>query len=103
MLREAFYNGAQKLFTEHFTSCAPFPAREIIDAACKEYPEPPPVLREVEFYGLTTRFNPGFTGPEGPRFEVLVGGVWHRAAACEASRIEALHDLMHRPYTVAAP
>lgn len=100
-LRESFYQGANELYNNHFTTCHPFPAREIMAAAIKAYPEPKPALREVEFSGTRTRFNP--RAANAPGFEVFVGGSWDRACLCEPDRIEALHDLMRMPYTVTAP
>jgi hypothetical protein len=92
-MRGAFYNGAQYLYNEHFTTVHPFPAREVMNAATKRYT--PKELRTVTILGTKYRVKDGV-------IEVLCGARdnqdWQRATAITPGYVKTLADLIDNPY-----
>lgn len=92
-MREAFYEGAQTLFRS-FTTCAPFPAREMMDAAERCYPSPRE-LRTVTINGNQYRVKDGV-------IEVLTGyknrQEWAPAVMITPEYVKTLAALIDHPY-----
>jgi hypothetical protein len=91
--RGAFYEGAQYLYNEHFTTVHPFPAREVIIAVEKRFPSKE--LRQVAINGNQYRVNDKvieiLTGPTNRR-------EWTPAQAITPEAVLTLADLIRNPY-----
>ena len=91
--RQSFYDGAQYLYDVHFTTCHPFPAREVMDAATRRYPDSKE-FRTVTINGTKYRVNDGV-------IEVKVSSDWSRVVAITPGYVKALADLIDHPYEVS--
>ena len=96
VMSNSFYDGAQYLYTEHFTSCLPFPAKEVMNEAMKRFPSRE--LRTVTINGNKYRVRDG-------NIEIQSGASnareWDRAVAITPEYVKTLADLIDNPYEVA--
>ena len=97
VMRNSFYDGAQYLYTEHFTSCLPFPAKEVMNEAAKRF-QYPRELRTVTINGNKYRVRDG-------NIEIQTGASnareWDRAVAITPEYVKTLADLIDHPYEVS--
>lgn len=96
VMRNSFYEGAQYLYNEHFTTVHPFPSREVMNKACERFPGR--ALRHVTINGMEYRVN-------GKVIEIHSGAVnrreWIPATAITPEAVKVLADLIDNPYEVA--
>jgi len=89
--RQDFYDGAQYLYTQHFTTCHPFPAKEVMREAIKRFPDPKE-LRKVTINGNHYRVNDNVIEIE------VFPGEWASAVAITPEAVKVLADLIDNPY-----